>query len=70
MPNRYNIKAKRQVFENLIRERAWSSFHTSFTELLSQGNDDAKSVILLRNHQTTHRTLLHSLCDVASIRIH
>lgn len=69
MPNKYNIKAKRQVLDNLIRERAWSSFQTNFNELLSQGNDDhteAKSVILLRNHQTTqHQTLLHSLCDVA-----
>ena len=49
--------------DNLIRERAWSSFEKSFTELLLQGYDDAKSVILLRNHQTT-QTLLHSLCGV------
>ena len=60
MPNKYNIKAKRQVLDNLIRERAWKSFQTNFT--LSHGIDDAKSFILLN---TTHRTLLHSLCDVA-----
>ena len=83
MPNKYNIRAKRLALDNLIRERSWKAFHSSFSELSrtedklidgSADDDDnkhannniCKSVVLYRDHQTTHRTLLHSLCDVPS----
>ena len=61
MPNKYNIRAKRLTFDNLLRERNWKAIQTNFTTL---SLDDARAIILYRNYQTTHRTLLHSLCDV------
>ena len=33
MPNKYNIRAKRLALDNLIRERSWKAFQSSFIEL-------------------------------------
>ena len=64
MPNKYNIKAKRQVLDNLIRERAWKSFQTNFNELLSQGDDnytEAKSVIFKESSNYTSNIITLSM---------
>ena len=45
MPNKYNIRAKRQDLDNLVRNRAWTTFLTRFSDLVASvdedgGNDD------------------------------
>ncbi|KAL9187909.1 hypothetical protein ACHAXT_006287 [Thalassiosira profunda] len=63
MPNKYNVRAKRLALDNLVRARAWSSFRESFA---AEDNSLRRAIVECRHHQTTHRTLLHSLCDVPS----
>jgi hypothetical protein len=62
MPNKYNIRANRQVLENLVRKRAWIAFRDHFCEY---NLEDARAIVEYHNN-TTHRTLLHSLCDISN----
>ena len=62
MPNKYNIRANRQVLDNFIRKRAWIAFRDHFCEYTLE---DAQAVVEYNNN-TTHRTLLHSLCDISN----
>ena len=62
MPNKYNIRANRQVLDNLIRKRKWISFRDQFCEY---SLDDARALVEYHNN-TTHRTLLHALCDISN----
>lgn len=106
MPNKYNIRAKRQEFDNLIRDRSWNVFRARLTELCDSevfvpSDDDlatanhadlmrsneatnrfAKhaggpnksestrqfiaSIVESNTRQSTHKTMLHSLCDIES----
>ena len=60
MPNKYNIRAKRQVLDDLLRKRAWLSFRSNFDHTL----EDARAIVEYHNN-TLHRTLLHSLCNIS-----
>ena len=62
MPNKYNIKAKRQVLDNLVRKRAWVQFRSQLDQTTLE---DALAIVEYHNN-TTHRTLLHSLCDISN----
>jgi len=62
MPNKYNIRANRQVLDNFVRKRAWIAFRDHFCEYTLQ---DARAIVEYHNN-TTHRTLLHSLCDISN----
>ncbi|KAK1749265.1 hypothetical protein QTG54_001204 [Skeletonema marinoi] len=62
MPNKYNIRANRQVLDNFIRKRAWIAFRDHFCEY---SVEDARAIVEYHNN-TTHRTLLHSLCDISN----
>eukprot|EP00985_Skeletonema_marinoi_P001794 scaffold706_cov80-Skeletonema_marinoi.AAC.1 len=62
MPNKYNIRANRQVLDNFIRKRAWIAFRDHFCEY---SLEDARAIVEYHNN-TTHRTLLHSLCDISN----
>jgi ankyrin repeat protein len=62
MPNKYNIQAKRQHLDGLIRDRAWNSFRTQFTAL-SSNKENCRAIVECRHH-TSHRTLLHAICDL------
>ncbi|KAL3788999.1 hypothetical protein HJC23_012704 [Cyclotella cryptica] len=69
MPNKYNIQAKRQELDGLIRDRAWNTFRNKYTKLsYPQDNKHnaqiCKAIAECRNRHTTHRTLLHAVCDV------
>ncbi len=62
MPNKYNIRANRQVLDNFIRKRAWIAFRDQFCQY---SLEDARALVEYHNN-TTHRTLLHSLCDISN----
>mmetsp|Transcript_14745 Transcript_14745/g.30228 ORF Transcript_14745/g.30228 Transcript_14745/m.30228 type:complete len:117 (+) Transcript_14745:19-369(+) len=62
MPNKYNIRANSQVLDNFIRKRAWIAFRDHFCEY---SLEDARAIVEYHNN-TTHRTLLHSLCDISN----
>ena len=62
MPNKYNIRANRQVLDNLIRKRKWIAFRDQFCQY---SLDDARALVEYHNN-TTHRTLLHALCDISN----
>ena len=63
MPNKYNIRAKRQILDNLVRKRAWVQFRNHFDEIVT--HKDCQAIVEF-NNGTTHRTLLHSLCDISN----
>lgn len=63
MPNKYNIRAKRQILDNLVRKRAWVQFRNHFVEIST--HKDCQAIVEF-NNGTTHRTLLHSLCDISN----
>ena len=62
MPNKYNIRSNRQVLDNFIRKRAWITFRDHFCEY---SLEDARVIVVYHNN-TTHRTLLHSLCGISN----
>ena len=63
MPNKYNIRAKRQILDNLVRKRAWVQFRNHFDEIIT--HKDCQAIVEF-NNGTTNRTLLHSLCDISN----
>ena len=67
MGNKYDILARRKELDRLVRERAWGKFYDHFVEL-SSNKDDCRLVVESCNRQTTHRTLLHFICDLESNR--
>ena len=62
MPNKYNIRANRQVLDNFVRKRSWDAFRGRFSDYTTK---DARAIVEC-NNDTTHRTLLHSLCDISN----
>ncbi|KAL7485610.1 hypothetical protein ACHAW6_011208 [Cyclotella cf. meneghiniana] len=69
MPNKYNIQAKRQELDGLIRDRAWNTFRDKFTKLsfpqdIKHSAQICTAIVESRNRHTTHRTILHAVCDV------
>ena len=62
MPNKYNIQAQRQELDRLVRERAWSAFRTKLTS----NQDHCRMIVESHHRQTSHRTLLHYICDLES----
>lgn len=63
MPNKYNTQAQRQELDRLVRERAWNRFRIAFTKLSAE-LENCRSVVECRTRQTSHRTLLHHICDL------
>ena len=66
MPNKYDVQAQRQELDRLVRERAWTAFRAHFTKLSSSNQEHCRSVVESHHRQTSHRTLLHYMCDLES----
>ena len=63
-PNKYEVQARRQKLDDIVRRRSWPSFVDEFKTIPDE-NGILEKVVLRR---TGHRTLLHDLCSIGLSR--